>query len=103
MDYIRMGRMIKDERIRMNLTQEEMANAVGISASFMGHIERGSRVASIETIERICIRTGLSADDLFGLNRNEMFTGLSEGKRMLADELMRCIATVLSESEEEKK
>ena len=49
-DYKDLGRRLRTLRRQRSLTQEELAERVGISASFLGHIERGSRVASLETL-----------------------------------------------------
>lgn len=54
MNYIILGSRIRQQRKKMRLTQEQLAELVGISPSFMGHIERGSRVASLETVLAIC-------------------------------------------------
>ncbi|MBE5811114.1 MAG: helix-turn-helix transcriptional regulator [Clostridiales bacterium] len=53
-DYKDLGERIRTLRRKRSLTQEELAEQVGISASFMGHIERGSRVASLETLVALC-------------------------------------------------
>ena len=49
-DYKDLGRRVRALRRAAHLTQEELAEQVGISASFMGHVERGSRVASLDTL-----------------------------------------------------
>ena len=67
MDYSAMGKKIRRKRREMDITQEQLAALVGISTSFMGHIERGTRVPSIETLYRICDALGVSADYLMGL------------------------------------
>ena len=71
MDYKKMGERIRNQRKRFKLTQEQLANMVFVSPSFCGHIERGSRVASIDTLERICYALGLSADYLLGMQEGE--------------------------------
>lgn len=48
-----MGNRIRMERRKQDLTQEKLAEMVGISESFMGHIERGGRTLSIETLVKI--------------------------------------------------
>ena len=53
-DYKDLGSKIRQLRRTAEITQEELANKVGISSSFMGHIERGSRIASLETLVLIC-------------------------------------------------
>lgn len=41
MDYKALGRRIREERLKRNLTQEQLAEAIEISNSYMGQIERG--------------------------------------------------------------
>ena len=53
-DYKDLGRRIRTIRRELRLTQEELAEKVGISASFLGHVERGSRVASLDTLVALC-------------------------------------------------
>ncbi|MBQ4580466.1 MAG: helix-turn-helix transcriptional regulator [Clostridia bacterium] len=53
-DYKDFGQRVRKLRRANGLTQEELAEKVDISASFMGHIERGSRIASLETLVSLC-------------------------------------------------
>ena len=53
-DYKDFGNRIRILRRKRSLTQESLAEQVGISASFMGHIERGTRIASLETLVALC-------------------------------------------------
>ena len=53
-NYQDIGMRIRKLRRAEGITQEELADKIGISASFMGHIERGSRVASLETLVLLC-------------------------------------------------
>lgn len=55
MDYIDLGRRVKDLRKKQHLTQEALADKLDISASFLGHIERGTRIASLQTLVKLCI------------------------------------------------
>lgn len=54
MDYTALGNRIEKLRRQRRLTQEQLAEQAGISAAFMGHIERGTRVASLATLVAIC-------------------------------------------------
>lgn len=54
MNYKAMGAAVKARRKQLKLTQEELAEKVDISASFLGHIERGTRTASLETVVKLC-------------------------------------------------
>ena len=52
-DYKRIGIRIQKQRKEKGLSQEQLAELIGISLSFMGHIERGTRISSVETLARI--------------------------------------------------
>lgn len=67
-DYVQMGKRIKQRRKELHLTQEALAEQADISASFMGHIERGSRIASLDTLLSICIALDVSMDFIIGRN-----------------------------------
>lgn len=66
MDYIALGQRVRRIRKQKGLTQEVLAEQVGISASFIGHIERGSRIASLETLMQLCRALAVSPNDLLG-------------------------------------
>ena len=51
--YNRVGQNIRLERKLKNLTQEQLAEKMGQSKSFIGAIERGSRRCTLEDIERV--------------------------------------------------
>lgn len=53
-NYRDFGQRIRTLRRQHKLTQEELAEQLGISASFMGHLERGSRIASLDTLVALC-------------------------------------------------
>lgn len=88
MDYASMGSRIRQMRKRKKMTQAEMANVCGISTSFMGHIERGSRIASIDTLMKISDELEATVDYLL---TGDVHVGamLPEGQtykvRMLSD------------------
>lgn len=64
MDYAALGKRIRTRRKMMGLTQEALAEKLGISCSFVGHIERGSRKMSMETLIKISDIMGVSCDYL---------------------------------------
>lgn len=67
MDYIAVGKRIRRQRRWMDLSQEQLAEMVGVSTSFIGHIERGTRVPSLDTVWRICKALEVSMDHITGL------------------------------------
>lgn len=54
MNYIALGERIRQRRKALRLTQADLAEQADISASFLGHIERGSRVLSVQTLLLLC-------------------------------------------------
>ena len=50
MDYQALGQRMRGQRERLKLTQEQAASLAGITTSFYGHVERGTRIASIQTL-----------------------------------------------------
>ena len=61
-DYKELGKRIRAERRCQNLTQEKLAEMAEISDSFMGHIERGGRTLSIETLAKLANALNLSIE-----------------------------------------
>jgi len=61
-DYKELGKRIRTERRKQDLTQEKLAEMADISDSFMGHIERGGRTLSIETLAKLANALHLSVE-----------------------------------------
>ncbi|MFH1244201.1 MAG: helix-turn-helix transcriptional regulator [bacterium] len=47
------GSKVRKFRKKMELTQEDVAYKVGISRAYMGYIEQGRNVPSLEVLEKI--------------------------------------------------
>ena len=54
MDYERLGLRVRQQREIKNLTQSQLARKTSVTASFIGHIERGEKKASVETVVALC-------------------------------------------------
>lgn len=52
-DYIQIGQRVRKLRRDKEYTQEQIAELVGASCSFVGHIERGEKILSVETLARL--------------------------------------------------
>ena len=48
-----LGKKIQRKRTEMGLTQEKLADKVGISRAYMGYIEQGRKAPSLEVLEKI--------------------------------------------------
>ena len=58
----KMGERIRFARQKMELTQAELAEKIGVSVSFLGHVERGTRKVSIETLVALSEVLDMSLD-----------------------------------------
>ena len=70
-DYMGLGKRILQQRKLAKMTQAELAEQAGISLPFMGHIERGTRVPSVETLVGICNALKVSPQMLLQDSLNE--------------------------------
>ena len=66
MDYVDLGKRVRARRTALNWTQERLAQEIGVSTSCIGHIERGSRKASIDTLVMLANAMKISTDELLG-------------------------------------
>lgn len=53
-DYAAIGKRIRARRYDLRLTQAMLAGMIGVSTSFIGHLERGEKKPSLETIVALC-------------------------------------------------
>lgn len=64
LDYKKLGMRIRQVRKAKGWSQDMLAKKSGICMSFLGHIERGSRIMSLETFVNICTALEADADEL---------------------------------------
>ncbi len=63
-DYAALGKRIKNKRIENNLTQEKLGEMCELSAAHIGHIERGTRILSVDVLFKIAQILNVSVDYL---------------------------------------
>lgn len=63
-NYDKIGDKIRGRRNLLRITQENLANEIGVSASFISDIENGRRKMSLETMIKISIALKTSLDYL---------------------------------------
>ena len=103
MDYEALGRRVRQQRLNAGLTQDELARKVGISCSFVGHIERGEKKASIETVVALCNALKISPTVLL---QDSLSSEVMDGQlRQLGDDqaLMASLMHVLREHRDREK
>ncbi len=61
------GGIIKQQRISIPLTLQELAGKAGVSASHLGRIERGERFPSAHILRKIAKPLGFEENELFTL------------------------------------
>ena len=62
-----LGKIIKQQRISLSLTLQELAAKSGVSASHLGRIERGERFPSAHILQKIAKPLNFEEDELFTL------------------------------------
>ncbi len=64
MDIVDFGKRIKQKREESSLTQEELAEKTNLSVGYIGMIERGKRLPSLDTFVIIADELDATADEL---------------------------------------
>lgn len=99
MDYVSLGQRIRRKRRERHWTQAQLADAVNLSVSFMGHVERGTRKASLESLVALC--NVLDASPNYLLEQSLTVTSVSENlspqKRTVLRELVQHLSDNLDE------
>lgn len=68
----RLGIAIREIRKNQNLTQEELAEKIGSSFSYIGRLERGEGNFTIQTLEKITIALNIDFFDFISLGKKIM-------------------------------
>ena len=96
-----LGRIIKQQRITVPLTLQELAAVSGVSSSHLGRIERGERFPSARILRKIAKPLGFDEDELFTLAGflSPQTTDLAEesSSRYTARQLDPYVAKMLAE------
>jgi transcriptional regulator with XRE-family HTH domain len=83
----KLGVKIRVLRKAAGLTQEQLAEAAGVSVNFIGYVERGQRAPSIKTLEQIAQALNVPPKKLFEFSDDEASALLYE---TLIAELRKC-------------
>ena len=88
-DYTALGKRIKNKRVENKLTQEQLGEMCELSAAHIGHIERGTRILSVEVLFKIAQVLNVSVDYL-------LFDSVEN------DNILSSIAPILKDSDKNK-
>lgn len=80
MDKFALGKKLREARLRKGYTQEVLAEKAEIGAMYLGEIERGSKMPSLNIFVKLVEALDISADYIL---RDE----LSSGKAFIFDEI----------------
>ena len=80
MNYKKLGKRIKEERLKQDLTQEKLAESVNLTGVYISHIETGTTKPSLETLVNLCNVLNVTPDFL-------LFDSLHKSKEYLNDEI----------------
>ena len=99
-DYKDLGSRVRALRRDQGMTQETLAEKVGLSTSFLGHIERGSRIASLETLVMLCNTLKVSPQELLAASLEDdlsahMPATFSAAERMKLSSFLRMACDAL--------
>lgn len=94
------GTILKQQRISLPLTLQELASKAEVSASHMGRIERGERFPSAHVLRKIAAPLGFEENELFTLAGYLSSESLQADERVLSyggGQLDPYVAKVLSQ------
>lgn len=66
-NYKEIGTRIRTARVRRSLSQEQLAEAIGVGSAHISHIETGNSTPSVQTLIDIINALDCSADELLCL------------------------------------
>ncbi len=84
MNYYEIGQRIRKSRKALDLSQEELAEKVGISATHMSHIETGNTKLSLAVFVSIAEALGCRTDDL-------LFERPASSKHISSENILRTL------------
>ena len=84
MDYRMLGKRIREERLRLNLTQERLSEDIESSTAYLGQIERGERSLTLDKLVRLAKRLGVTVDYLL----SDSITPDNDGEYRLWSQIM---------------
>lgn len=90
------GEIIKQERIKRNLSQEELGKLLNVTKVSVCGYETGTRTPTIDTLKAICQVLNISSDSIIGNNtffvkeEETPYGSITESEIKLIKELRKC-------------
>ena len=99
MDYEKLGKRVRTQRKLLDMTQEELANKINVTAQFIGHIERGTRKLSVETLVSLADALKVSCDMLLQDSLDQSVSRRGSGINQNTKKILREIVNLLDSEE----
>ncbi len=104
MDYIALGKLVRQHRQTAHLTLAQLAEKADISIAHLGHIERGTRTLSLDTLVALSKALDVTPNELIpdfatapgrdlpaewtALDRARMLQLLSQARQLLTEAVL---------------
>ena len=102
MEQQALGKRIREERLKLNLTQERLAEDVNLSTAYIGQIERGERSLTLEnlgvTIDYLLSDSIVSDSDGQYRLWCQLMNGRTEEQKALAINMVKLMFGYLDEN-----
>lgn len=90
-----LGQRMRNQRIKLGLSQEKLAEKAGVHPTYIGQLERGEKNVSVENVEKISKALNVSLSTLFEL--------LGGDDSVSNDVPLKCYEFISSKSSEEQQ
>ncbi len=64
LDYVAIGARIRAARIEKKMTQEKLAEKIGVSIAFLSRVERGNSYINLRRLNEICSVLGVTEGEI---------------------------------------
>ena len=102
--HLQRGENIANIRKRCGYTQEQLAELLGISKSYLAHVEQGDAQFSVDTLWRFVTTLHVSADEVFfgrdtSSQAKEILTMLDENSISSLDNICEILHIIVEKEE----
>lgn len=86
-DTMKIAKVIRQARINQNMTQMNLADAMGVSYQAVSNWERGNAMPDISKLEELCVVLDITAGELLGMEDMAEHVQLFDAQEMTVEEL----------------
>lgn len=96
LDMTEMGKRIRERRLFLSMSREDLGVRLGVSVQFIADIESGSKGVSLKRLYALCQILGVSADYILAGECFEENDDLARAREKVMSILCKCDAAQLS-------